>query len=133
MSQIRFGNRILDVYYIDQDSDDPIFKLKDIGVNANILEKLEADEYFKTNGEMYVTELGLYNILSQLDTRNARLWRRVVHEQLIQLRKEKGYTVSEQFDEWDEMANDYYFDEETGRLMKSVTVEGGDVIQVPVN
>ncbi len=31
------------------------------------------------------------------------------------------------------MADSIYFDEETGQLMRSVTVAGGDVEQVPYN
>jgi hypothetical protein len=39
--------------------------------------------------------------------------------------------VVQQFDEWDHALDDLYFDEETQMLMRSVTVQGGDVIQVP--
>ena len=34
-------------------------------------------------------------------------------------------------DEIDHMLDNLFYDEETGTLMESVTVEGGDVIQVP--
>lgn len=128
---IRFNGLVVPVYY-DGNEDNPIFKIKDIGVKYSILDKLEDDEWFKSfDGDIYVTELGLYNLLSQMQDKNARLWRRVVHQQLIELRKQKQMSVSDQFNEWDEMAGEYYFDEESGRMMRNVTVEGGDVIQVP--
>ena len=61
----------------------------------------------------------------------ARSWRRVVHDELINMRKEKGRNIAEQFEEWDHAIDNIYFDEETGQLMQSVTVPGGDVIQIP--
>lgn len=45
--------------------------------------------------------------------------------------KEKGRNIAEQFEEWDHAMDNIYFDEETGQLMQSVTVPGGDVIQIP--
>ena len=42
-----------------------------------------------------------------------------------------GEDISEQFEDWDHRADAIYFDEETGMLMRSVTVPGGDVEQVP--
>ena len=62
----------------------------------------------------------------------ARKWRRIVLSELISLRKAKNMTIEEQFDEWAKQIDDIYYDEETGRLMRSVTVPGGDVEQVPV-
>ena len=129
---IRFGDMTLPVYY-DGNDDSPIFKLKDLGVKVSRLDKLEADEWFKgLDGEIYVTELGLYNLLSFMNNKSARLWRRVIHSQLIQMRKDAQKSIDEQFDDWNELANDYFFDEETGKLMKSVTVAGGDVEQEEV-
>lgn len=79
----------------------------------------------------FVTENGLYNILAQSRMEIARSWRRVVHDELINMRKEKGRNIAEQFEEWDHDMDNIYFDEETGQLMQSVTVPGGDVIQIP--
>jgi hypothetical protein len=39
--------------------------------------------------------------------------------------------VVEQFEEWDRELDTLYWDEETQTLMQSVTVQGGDVEQVP--
>lgn len=81
---------------------------------------------------LFVTELGLYNILSQSRTIAARKWRRVVHEELIKLRKEQKLTIEEQFEKWNEQIDDIFYDEETDTFMRSVTVPGGDVEQVPL-
>lgn len=80
----------------------------------------------------FITETGLYNVLSQSRKPIARAWRRVIHEELIQLRKTRGMNVIQQFEDWDSKADSIYFDEETGMLMQSVTVPGGDVEQIPL-
>jgi hypothetical protein len=40
-------------------------------------------------------------------------------------------TVVDQFDEWDDLLDTVYWDEEKKMLMQSVTVQGGDVEQIP--
>lgn len=140
---IKFDNRLLNVY---SSVDEPIFRASDVasmieyseGNTWKLLELCEHDE--KLNLPMvvagqrrnisFVTERGLYNILAQSRKPIAKKWRRVVHDQLIQMRKSRGMDILEQFDEWDRLLDDLYFDEETGFLMQSVTVQGGDVIQV---
>ena len=82
-------------------------------------------------GVTFVTETGLYNVLAQSRKPIARAWRRVIAEELIALRRSRGKNISEQFEDWDHRADAIYFDEETGMLMRSVTVPGGDVEQVP--
>lgn len=144
VGSITFDKKKIDVY---SSLDKPIFKASDIaslidyseGNTWKMLEMCEADE--KLNLPMvvagqrrlisFVTETGLYNILSQSRKPIARKWRRVIHTELINLRKSRGNDISEQFEEWDSMADTLYFDEETGILMQSITVQGGDVIQVP--
>ena len=141
---ITFDNKTLDVYV---SLNVPIFKAADIakmidysdGNTWKMLEMCEQDE--KLNLPMvvagqrrsvsFVTETGLYNILSQSRKPIARKWRRVIHDELIRLRKSRGMDIVEQFEEWDHEADTIYFDEETGMLMQSVTVQGGDVIQIP--
>lgn len=80
----------------------------------------------------FVTETGLYNVLSQSRKPIARAWRRIVHTELINLRKTRGKDVAEQFEDWDRLADSIFFDEETGMMMQSVTVPGGDVEQIPL-
>lgn len=125
----------------------PLFKASDIatlidyseGNTWKMLELCEIDE--KLNLPMvvagqkrsvsFVTETGLYNVLSQSRKPIARAWRRVIHEELINLRKSRGNDIVEQFEDWNHSADTIYFDEETGMLMQSITVPGGDVEQVP--
>lgn len=144
VGQIRLGSSVLDVY---GDLDEPLFKAADIaniieysyGNTWRMLDMCEADE--KLNLPMvvagqrrsvsFVNEHGLYSILSQSRKEIARAWRRVVHDELINLRRTKGFDISEQFDEWNNAMDNIYFDEATGQLMQSVTTPGGDVEQIP--
>lgn len=141
---IMFDKRELDVY---QSLDQPIFRASDIAdmldYSTNNTWKLtslcEEDEKLvlplvvagQRRSVTFVTETGLYNILSQSYKPSARKWRRIIHNELINLRRQRGYDIIQQFDEWDHALDNLYFDEETGILMESVTVAGGDVIQVP--
>ena len=146
VGEIKFRNYTLSVY---GDLDEPLFKAADV---AELMEYsrnniwgmvnlCEEDEKMMlpvvSGGQRrqvtFVTETGLYNIFAQSRKNIARAWRRVVHEELIALRRSKGKNVAEQFEEWDHMADSIYFDDETGQLMRSVTVAGGDVEQVPYN
>jgi len=61
----------------------------------------------------------------------ARKWRKIIHEELVALRRARGNSVVDQFNEWDRLSDTLYFDEETGIMMQSVTVAGGDVEQIP--
>lgn len=141
---IIFDNKTLDVY---SSLDQPLFRANDIanmigyseGNTWKMLEMCEPDE--KLNLPMvvagqrrnvsFVNEHGLYNILYQSRKPIARKWRRVISEELIRLRRARNYDILQQFDEWDHALDDIYFDEESGVMMRSVTVAGGDVIQVP--
>lgn len=142
---LTFDHRQLNVY---ASLDDPIFRASDVanlidyseGNTWKMLEMCEQDEKLtlpivvagQRRSVGFVTELGLYNILSQSRKPIARKWRRVIHEQLIEMRKAKKMNIVEQFEEWDHELDAIYFDEDTNTLMKSVTVAGGDVEQVPL-
>lgn len=128
IDHISFRDLSIDVYD-HPDFHEPYFRLKDFA-DVHELENIEHDEWSKIDGEIYVNEIGLYNILAHQDSDSARMWRRVIFEQLRGHRLDAGNSMSDEFNFWDEMC-DYYIDEETGKLMKSVTVAGGDVIQVP--
>ena len=141
---ITFDDRTLSVY---QSLDEPVFRAADIanmigyseGNTFKLLELCEKDEKLKlpmvvagqTRYVSFVTELGLYNILAQSRKLIARKWRRVVHAELVRMRREKNMTVVDQFDEWDDLLDTVYWDEEKKMLMQSVTVQGGDVEQIP--
>ena len=141
---ISFDHKLLNVY---SNLDEPIFRASDVasmidysdGNTWKMLEMCEHDE--KLNLPMvvagqrrsvsFVTERGLYNILSQSRKPIARKWRRVIHDELIKLRKSRGKDIVEQFEDWDHELDTLYYDEETDMIMQSVTVQGGDVDQIP--
>lgn len=141
---IKFGNKILDVY---GSLDEPLFRASDVAsmidYSSNniwgMLQMCEEDEKLKLSmvvagqrrSVSFLTETGLYNVLSQSHKDIARGWRRIIHNELIELRRSRNKNVAEQFEDWDHQLDDIYFDEKTGMLMQSVTVQGGDVIQVP--
>lgn len=145
VGNVLFMKHTLPVY---DSLDKPLFKASDIaniidyseGNVWKMLEMCEADEKLnlplvvagQRRTVSFVTETGLYNILSQSRKAVARAWRRIIHEELINLRKSRGKNVAEQFEDWNNQADNIYFDEETGMMMQSVTVEGGDVEQIPL-
>ena len=140
VGQIRFDGYILDVY---DSLDEPYFMAVEVaklidystGKTGQMLSLLEADEYLSTiiyrsgqRRKVYmVTEIGLYNILSQSRKPIARKWRRIVHSNLIMMRKNNKLTIDGQFEEWDAMVDNLFIDPETGILMEFKTVQGGDV------
>ena len=140
VGQIKFDDSVLDVY---DSLDSPYFlavevaKLIDYsgGNTGQMIELIEADEHLTLtlnrsgqNRKVYmITELGLYSILSQSRKPIARKWRRIVHSNLILLRKQNKLDIEGQFDEWGSLAEDLFIDPETGILMEIRTVRGGDV------
>lgn len=146
VGRITFDGRHLDVY---ESLDNPIFKAKDVakligyssGNTWKMAELCEEDEKQdlpmvvagQTRMFIFVTEAGLYNILAQSRKPIARKWRKVVFDELIRMRKKRGVDVLQQFDEWDEMLENLYYDEGTGKIMMSVTTHGGDVEQVAMD
>lgn len=98
-------------YYDDRDrrDRDTPSQIKRAYDYDDMLEMCEEDEKLKLplvvagqrRSVNFVTENGLYNILAQSRMEIARSWRRVVHDELINMRKEKGRNIAEQFEEWD--------------------------------
>ena len=141
---IKLGGQELDVY---SSLDEPVFKAADIAMMLdysagnvwNLLGMCEEDEKLQltmvVSGQRrqvsFVTEHGLYNILEQSRKPLARKWRRVINNELIALRKARNLNILDRFEEWGHELDNIYFDEETGMIMESVTVAGGDVEQVP--
>ena len=140
VGQINFDGHSLEVY---NSLDEPYFLAQDIaklidysvGKTGQMLAVLEKDEYltdiqYRSGQKRHVymiTELGLYNILSQSRKPIARKWRRVVHSNLIMLRRKNKLSISGQFEEWDAMLDNLFIDEETGQLMEFNTLPVGDV------
>lgn len=144
VGKIEFGSRILNVY---DSLDTPLFMVKEIAETIDysrgntwaLTNLCEEDEKLELTvivagqrrAVSFVNENGLYNILAQSRTVTARKWRRVVHNELIKMRKQRGKNIIEQFEEWDHELDSVYFDHDKGIFMQSITVAGGDVIQVP--
>lgn len=151
VGEFTFGLHILPVYF---SLEEPLFRSSDVmelmgdgleyGGNIDyfndwiVKKRCEADEYYlipyddKNDPSMmqvFICESGLYSLLAQSNSRVARFWRRVIFDELTRLRKERGLNIVQQFEEWDTAAGNYYFDDATGKLMKSITVAGGDVEQ----
>lgn len=136
---LEFDRKKLDVY---GDLNEPAFLVTDI---CNLLDSFkypgdlvdccEGDEVItvslpKESRYWMVTEAGLYDILSQSHKPIARRWRKLITQEIIDARKARNFDILQQFEEWDHKLDALYFDDETGLIYKSVTVEGGDVEQV---
>ena len=86
-----------------------------------------------------VNEMGIYEALfasRRLEARKFRIWTASVLKKLRSRVGLAGYEVMRMTepdvqDAIDHILDTLYWDEETGMLMQSVTVQGGDVIQVP--
>ena len=144
VGNLTFDMKKLDVY---ADVDVPIFRVTDVaemigystGNAWSLLELCEAHEKLNITllvaGQKrkvsFVTETGLYNILAQSRMPLARKWRNIIFDELVALRRSRGKNISEQFDDWDRLSDTLYLDPETGIMMRSVTVAGGDVEQIP--
>ena len=93
----------------------------------------------KTQDMLAINEKGIYQALfasRRLEARKFQMW---TFDVLCKLRKSVGLeqyevmrmTEPEIQDEIDDILDTLFYDEETGKLMQSVTVQGGDVEQVP--
>ena len=93
----------------------------------------------KTRWMLAVNEIGIYEALfasRRLEARKFRLWAGSVMQRLRKHVGLEGYEVMRMTepdiqDEIDHILDTLFYDEETGMLMQSVTIQGGDVDQVP--
>ena len=92
----------------------------------------------ETRWMLAVNELGIYEALfasRRLEARKFRMWAGTVMKKLRSNVGLEGYEVMrmtepEIQDEIDHILDTLYWDDATGKLMQSVTVQGGDVEQV---
>lgn len=106
----------------------------DIGSNDN-----RSKGENETRWMLAVNELGIYEALfasRRLEARKFRLWAGAVMQKLRKNVGLEGYEVMKMTDpdvqaEIDNILDTLFYDEETGRLMQSITVRGGDVEQIP--
>lgn len=93
----------------------------------------------KTQDMIAVNEIGIYEALfasRRLEARKFRRWSAGVMQKLRRRVGLEGYEAMKMTDpdiqeDIDHILDTLFYDEETGRLMQSVTVQGGDVEQVP--
>lgn len=93
----------------------------------------------KTRQMLVVNEIGIYEALfasRRLEARKFRLWSATVMQRLRSFVGLQGYealrlTEKDIQDQIDSILDVLYYDDETKQLMVSVTIEGGDVDQVP--
>lgn len=93
----------------------------------------------KTRWMLAVNEIGIYEALYASRRLEARKFRRWSASVMKKLRAKVGLeqyevmkmTDPEIQDNIDNILDTLFWDEETGRLMQSVTVQGGDVEQIP--
>lgn len=94
----------------------------------------------KTRWMLVVNEEGIYETLfasRKLEARKFRRWSATVLRRLRQEVGLQGYEVmkmthKEVQEDIDNILDTLFYNEETGQLMRSVTVQGGDVEQIPV-
>lgn len=93
----------------------------------------------KTQDMLAVNEIGIYETLFASRRLEARKFRRWSAEVMKKLRSKVGLagyevmkmTEPDTQDKIDWILDSLYYDEETGLVMQSVTVPGGDVDQIP--
>ena len=93
----------------------------------------------KTRQMLVVNEFGIYEALfasRKLEARKFRQWSATVMQKLRKHVGLEGYEVMKMTqksvqDQVDWLLDSIYVDIETGKIMQSITVQGGDVEQVP--
>lgn len=91
-----------------------------------------------TRSVLVVNELGIYEALfasKKLEARKFRLWAGEVMKKLRKLVGLEGFEVMrmtepEIQEQIDDILDTIFYDEETGKVMRSITVQGGDVEQI---
>lgn len=110
-----------------------------VEVSDHLLNGVRSRGENRTRWMLAVNEIGIYEALyssRKLEARKFRRWSGTVMQRLRKHIGLEGYEVMRMTeetvqDEIDHFLDDIFYDEETGMLMQSVTVQGGDVIQVP--
>lgn len=136
--------RIPDTYKFDHERIKQLDKTmigKDIGRRKDDVGSNDVvfNEYAKTYWMLAVNELGIYEALfasRKLEARKFRMWAGTVMQKLRTNVGLEGYEVMrmtepEIQDQVDHILDTLFWDDEKKMLMRSVTVQGGDVEQVP--
>lgn len=120
-------------------SDHPSKGIRSINKKDNPISTGVRSRARKTQWMLAVNEIGIYEALfssKRLEARKLRRWTATVLKKLRAHVGLEGYEVMRMTekavqDDIDHFLDTIFYDEETGQLMKSVTVPGGDVEQVP--
>lgn len=136
--------RIPDTYKFDHERIKQLDKTmigKDIGRRKDDVGSNDVvfNEYAKTYWMLAVNELGIYEALfasRKLEARKFRMWAGTIMQKLRTNVGLAGYEVMrmtepEIQDQVDHILDTLFWDDEKKMLMRSVTVQGGDVEQVP--
>ena len=136
--------RIPDTYKFDHERVKQLDKTmigKDIGRRKDDVGSNDVvfNEYAKTYWMLAVNELGIYEALfasRKLEARKFRMWAGTVMQKLRTNVGLAGYEVMrmtepEIQDQVEHILDTLFWDDEKKMLMRSVTVQGGDVEQVP--
>ena len=119
------------------DSDMLIRLLVDVSDHPSKVDRSRGEN--KTRWMLAVNEIGIYEALyssKKLEARKFRRWSASVMQKLRKHVGLEGYEVMRMADQdvqddIDHFLDDIFYDEETGQLMRSRTVQGGDVVQEP--
>lgn len=125
-------------FEMTSDAHKPIKKVTKEILNADVSRKRGQN---KTRWMLAVNEVGIYEALfasRRLEARKFRRWSAEVMKKLRTRIGLEGYEVMRMTDkdiqdEIDHFLDTLFWDEEKQMLMRSVTVQGGDVEQVPFN
>ena len=101
--------------------------------------QMGSENVVHTQWMLAVNEIGIYEALfasRRLEARKFRMWATTVLQKLRMRVGLEGYEVMKMTDpdiqeDIDHILDNLFYDEETGILMESVTVQGGDVEQIP--
>ena len=101
--------------------------------------EMTSENVVRTQQMLAVNEIGIYEALfasRRLEARKFRMWAATVLQKLRMRVGLEGYEVMKMTDpdiqeDIDHILDNLFYDEETGILMESVTVQGGDVEQIP--
>lgn len=109
------------------------------GVTSDNPSRVVRSRARKTQFMLVVNEEGIYEALfasKRLEARKFRRWSASVMRKLRETIGLEGYQVMDMTKpevqaDIDFILDSIYYDEETGKVMRSVIVQGGDVMQVP--
>ena len=113
--------------------------IKKVKVSKDGSNDVRSRGYNNTRWMLAINELGIYESLfasRRPEARKFRRWSATVMQKLRNQVGLEGYEIMRMtdkdiHDDIDHILDTLFWDEETGKLMQSITVQGGDVEQIP--